>query len=81
MSNLLPTATSTPVERLFSHGGQQVSKRRHNLAFETLRCLMVLHSWFAEGLIPEDKILEMFRGLKSRHGLGGFEAEDDEALA
>lgn len=41
--------------------------------------LMVLHSWFVEGLIPEDRILEMFCGLSHR-GLGGFDAEDDEGL-
>lgn len=62
-------ATSTPVERLFSHGGMQVSKRRHNLSFETLRCLMVLRSWFAEGLVPESKVLEMIRDLRSRRNL------------
>ena len=58
-------ATSTDVERLFSHGGLQVPKRRHNLAFETLRCLMVLCSWFEAGLVPLDVVLEYFRNLKS----------------
>ncbi|THU77328.1 hypothetical protein K435DRAFT_585826, partial [Dendrothele bispora CBS 962.96] len=38
-------AASTDVERLFSHGGCIVTKRRHNLSYSTLRCLMVLRSW------------------------------------
>lgn len=66
-------ATSTPVELLFSHGGMQVTKHCHNLSFETLRCLMVLRSWFVEGLIPEAKVMEMFRNLKSRRA----DDEDD----
>ncbi|KAE9391884.1 hypothetical protein BT96DRAFT_763988, partial [Gymnopus androsaceus JB14] len=42
---LTAPATSTDVEWLFSHGGAQVSKRCHNLLFETLHRLMVLWSW------------------------------------
>lgn len=59
-------ATSTDVERLFSHGGLQIPKRRHNLAFDTLRCLMVLRSWFEAGLVPVEEVLEYFRNLKTR---------------
>jgi hypothetical protein len=59
-------ATSTDVERLFSHGGLLVPKRRHNLGFDTLRCLMVLQSWFEVGLVPVDEVVEYFCSLKSR---------------
>lgn len=74
---ILFLATSTPVERLFSHGGLQVTKRRHSIAFETLRCLMVLRSWFLEGMIPEDKVMEMFRNLRSRRDLSGLDVDDN----
>lgn len=67
-------ATSTSVERLFSHGGTQVSKCHHRLDFKTLRCLMVLRSWFKEGLVPESKVLEMLRDLRNRRRIS---AEDD----
>lgn len=60
------SATSTPVEHLFSHGGMQFTKWCHSLPFATLCCLMVLRSWFMEGLVPESKVMEMFRELKNR---------------
>lgn len=63
---MLYVATSTDVECLFSHGGMQVTKRRHNLSFDTLRCLMVLCSWFEAGLVPIDRVLEYFRKLNGR---------------
>lgn len=59
-------ATSTDVERLFSLGGLTVTKRRHSIGFKTLRCLMVLHSWFEADLVPVDKVLEYFHGLRTR---------------
>ncbi|KAJ3835499.1 hypothetical protein F5878DRAFT_644302, partial [Lentinula raphanica] len=40
------------------------------LSAPVLRSLMVLRSWFKEGLIPEDKVLEYFRELKSRRNKG-----------
>ena len=76
---IILSATSTDVERLFSHGGAQVSKRRHNLSFETLRCLMVLRSWFEAGLVPVERVLEYFRSLRSRRRNGDAD-DDDEAI-
>lgn len=78
VSTHLTPATSTDVERLFSHGGLQVAKRRHNLAFETLRCLMVLRSWFTTGLVPVEKVLEYFRGLRSRRKGKDKAIEEDD---
>ncbi|THU95120.1 hypothetical protein K435DRAFT_798347 [Dendrothele bispora CBS 962.96] len=65
-----PGATSTDVERLFSHGGLQVTKRRHNLSYSSLRCLMVLRSWFLMGLVPDDEVIKCFREKSSRRGAG-----------
>lgn len=70
VTNLDLLATSTSVERLFLHGGAQVGKHRHKLKFETLRCLMVLRSWFGEGLVPEGKVMEMFRDLRTQRRAG-----------
>jgi len=71
-------ATSTDVERLFSHGGTQVTKRRHNLSFETLRCLMILRSWFEAGLVPIDEVLEYFRTLRSRRKGNNDDGDDED---
>lgn len=70
-------ATSTDVERLFSHGGAQVSKCRHSISFETIWCLMVLRSWFEAGLVPVERVLEYFRSLKSRRASDDFESDID----
>lgn len=77
---IILSATSTDVERLFSHGGAQVSKCRHNLSFETLHCLMVLRSWFEAGLVPVERVLEYFRSLRSRRRNGDADDDDDEAM-
>ncbi|KAF9060056.1 hypothetical protein BDP27DRAFT_1430502 [Rhodocollybia butyracea] len=74
---LTALATSTHVEHLFSHGGGQVTERRHNLSFQSLRCLMVLHSWLQAGLVPEDEVLDYFRGLKTRHRGKTLAQEED----
>jgi hypothetical protein len=57
-------ATSTDVERLFSQGGLKVTKH------ETLRCLMVLASWFKMGLVPVDEVLRHFHEKRTRRGKG-----------
>jgi hypothetical protein len=75
----LCAATSTNVERLFSHGGLQVVKHCHNLLFETIWCLIVLYSWFTAGLVPIDKVLEYFCNLRSqRKGQNVYEAEGED---
>lgn len=67
-SELAFAATSTSV---LSHGGAQVGKHRHKLKFETLCCLMVLWSWFNEGLVPKAKVtMEMFQDLRTWHRAG-----------
>lgn len=71
-------ATSTDVERLFSHGGTQVTKKRHNMSFETLRSLMVLCSWFQAGLVPIEEVLEYFRTLRSRRKNDDSDEDEDE---
>lgn len=53
-----------------------MGKRRHKLKFETLRCLMVLRSWFSEGLVPEGKVMEMFRDLRTRRRAGDDDMDD-----
>ena len=42
---MLLTATSTDVERAFSHGGPTVSKMRHSLSDESTRAASVLGAW------------------------------------
>lgn len=60
-------AASTDVERAFSCGGLTVSKRRHSLNDESTRAATVLSSWaMAGGIIPEGKILEVFREKSKR---------------
>ena len=60
-------ATSTKVERAFSWGGLTVSKHRHNLSDESTHAATVLGSWAnIEGLIPEAKIVKMFRDKSKR---------------
>lgn len=47
-------ATSTDVERLFSHSGIIVAKRRYNLTAESIRESTLLGNWLGiEGLVPE----------------------------
>ena len=44
-------ATSTASERVFSQGGDIVTKKRNRLALETIRELLCLRSW---GIVKED---------------------------
>ncbi|TDL14358.1 hypothetical protein BD410DRAFT_734234, partial [Rickenella mellea] len=60
-------ASSTNVERAFSHGGLTVSKHRHALSDESMRAATVLSSWAdVDGLIPEGQIVDHFREKNSR---------------
>lgn len=71
---LAAPATSTEVERLFSHGGLVVTKRRHNLTAKSVRERMILQNRFGiEGLVPRKSITKHLNG-KSSKG----EEEDDE---
>ncbi len=60
------SAASTDVERVFSHGGLIVSKRRHNLSAESTCANVVLNSWSKiDGLIPRKELIKRFND-KSR---------------
>jgi hypothetical protein len=53
------TATSTDVERAFSHGGLTISKMRHSLSDESTRAASVLGAWCnLPGAIPHDEIMD-----------------------
>ncbi|THU94622.1 hypothetical protein K435DRAFT_668100, partial [Dendrothele bispora CBS 962.96] len=73
-------AASVDVERLFSHGGLQVTKRRHNLSFTTLRCLMVLRSWFLMDLVPIEEVVKFFREKWLRYGGKRDDSNDEVEL-
>lgn len=65
-------AASIDVERAFSRGGLTVSKRRHALSDESVRAATVLGSWAAlKGIVPEDKMLEIFHNKSKRTKKGG----------
>ena len=56
------TATSTDVERAFSHGGLTVSKMRHLLSDESTRAASVLGAWRSlPGAIPRNEIMDAFK--------------------
>jgi hypothetical protein len=44
-------ATSAPSERVFSDGGNTITKKRYKLALESVRYVVCLRSW---GLLEED---------------------------
>lgn len=61
--------SSTDVEWAFSHGSLTVSKRWHALNDESTRAAIVLSSWAkVTGLVPEEEIIEVFRGKTKRTG-------------
>jgi hypothetical protein len=64
-------ATSTDVERAFSHGGLTVSKMRHALSDKSVRAATVLGSWctFPE-LVPSKVLITSFNN-KARRVKGG----------
>ncbi len=70
--NKILLATSTDVEHLFSHGGLNVTKRRHNLSAESTIDQTVLNSWLARpGLVPEDEISAYFNDKSKQPNNGG----------
>lgn len=48
-------ASSAPSERVFSAGGDIITKKRNRIGGENLRYLLCLRSW---GIIPEDDDLD-----------------------
>ena len=61
------TATSTDVERAFSHGGLTVSKMRHSLSDESTRAASVLGAWCSlPGVIPRNEIMDAFKDKSKR---------------
>ena len=64
-------ASSTDVERAFSHGGLTVSKRRYALSDKSVRAATVLSSWVkVPGIVPEDQCIKLFND-KSKRGNNG----------
>ena len=63
-------ASSTNVERAFSHGGLTVSKMWHSLSDQSVRAATVLGSWsHISQLIPHDEFITVFKE-KSRRSRG-----------
>ncbi len=58
-------ATSTDVERLFSHSGLVVAKRHHNLTAENIRQSTTLGNWLSVNIVPTDEIA---KALNTRYG-------------
>ncbi|SJL14102.1 uncharacterized protein ARMOST_17557 [Armillaria ostoyae] len=81
-------AASMDVERVFSHGGLMVNKRRHNLSAESTRANVILNSWGKiDGLIPKKILVKKFNEKASRPDNGAgkkkvvvevLESTDDE---
>jgi hypothetical protein len=60
-------ATSTDVERAFSHGGLTVSKLHHSLTDKSTHCSSVLGSWAeVSGFVLFDSIVEKFKEKSQR---------------
>lgn len=74
-------ATSTDVERAFSHGGLTVSKMRHSLSDKSVRAATVVGSWAGlPGAIPSSEITTIFNDKSKRMGKGkDMTPESDEA--
>ncbi|KAJ7220084.1 ribonuclease H-like domain-containing protein [Mycena pura] len=69
-------ATSTDVERAFSHGGGMVTKRRHALSAESIRANALVSAWRRQDLVPEAEAIKVLgnrhsRKNKKRTELGG----------
>ncbi|KAJ3490696.1 hypothetical protein NLJ89_g11414 [Agrocybe chaxingu] len=60
-------ATSTDVERSFSKGGLTVSRFRHALSDESTQAATLVGTWAdLDGVLPRDKILQVFKDKKKR---------------
>lgn len=60
-------ASSTDVERAFSHGGLTVSKMRHSLSDESTRAATVVGAWCSlPGAIPKNEIITAFKEKSKR---------------
>ncbi|KAF5359897.1 hypothetical protein D9757_015143 [Collybiopsis confluens] len=69
-------ATSTDVERLFSHAGLVVSKRRYNLTPDSIRQSVVLGNWLACGVVP---YAEIACTLKKKYGKKSFKVPGSDS--
>ncbi|KAF5336727.1 hypothetical protein D9757_015382 [Collybiopsis confluens] len=69
-------ATSTDVERLFSHAGLVVSKHRYNLTPDSIRQSVVLGNWLACGVVP---YAEIARTLKKKYGKKSFKVPGSDS--
>ncbi len=76
-------ATSTDVERLFSHSGLVVAKRRHNLTADNIRQSTTLGNWLSVGIVPTGaiaKVLNTTYGKKVDDASGSeWSDSEDEA--
>ncbi|KAK0234657.1 hypothetical protein EDD85DRAFT_774228 [Armillaria nabsnona] len=69
-------STSTDVEHLFSHGGLNVMKHRHNLSAESTIDQMVLNLWMKHsGLLLEDEITQLFNNKSKQPNNGDARAK------
>ena len=76
----LLTASSTDIERSFSHSGLTVTKLRHNLSDESTRAATMVHSWLnIKGLIPEQDIIKLFQD-KSKRQKGSSKSSDANTI-
>ena len=69
-------ASSTDIERAFSHGGLTVSKMRHSLADTSVRAATVIGSWsdFLK-LIPHNELAAAFNDKGKRNGEKGKDTD------
>ncbi|KAL0570347.1 hypothetical protein V5O48_011617 [Marasmius crinis-equi] len=60
-------ATSTGIERLFSHSGLIVTKHRHALKPESIQASTVLQSWLAVGgIVPRKTLVKSYNTKQSQ---------------
>lgn len=72
---LSAAATSTDVERLFSHSGLVVAKRRYNLTPNNIRQSTVLGNWLGiDGLVPMKAVLQK---LNMKYGKRGEDQSEE----
>lgn len=59
-------ATSVDTERAFSRGALTVTPLRHALLDLSTRASIVAGSWFEDGFVPKDELVEFFENKMSR---------------
>nr|GAT45036.1 predicted protein [Mycena chlorophos] len=59
-------ATSVEIERVFSHSGGMVTKRRHAFSAETIRANSLVAAWSKGGWVPEQEVVAALGSKQSR---------------